>query len=349
MFALWTHRYHKYSHIAHQYWRVRQATARLWLRKIQLGNRPIVAIALSEQFGDIVACEPVAREVRRQYPNGYIVWIVKPAFVSLVATHPDIDAVLTEHCPAERVRLLASPVFDATFNLHLSDRNCRYCPTRSVNPIADRLGIVYTNYFHFGSLLGMFSQAAGLPKLDGEPRVYIPEADRLAVDALNLPDTGIVIHAESGLGTRDWRPEHWQRLVQHLLDSTPWPVYEVGLSGVVRHESPRFRSLCGQLSLFSTAEVIRRSRLFVGIESGPAHFANATGASAVLLLGKLAMFDAYMPWSGRFGRGQDCQIVQIVGQPCAELPYERVADAVDTMLDRSTGSAHKKSANGMPL
>ncbi len=335
--ALWTHRYHKYSHIASQHQRVWLAQTRLQLLKLQLKKRPLVAIALSEQFGDIVACEPVVREVRRRYPDGYIVWIVRPAFTSLLTHHPDIDAVLTEHCPAERVRLLQSGVFDAVFNLHLSHRNCRYCPDDSVNPIADQLGINYANYFDFGALLPVFSRVAGLPALENEPRIYIPEADQQAVDALDLPGPGIVLHCESGLATRDWRPEHWQKLVQHMLDTTPWPIYEIGLTGMIQHESPRFRSLCGQLSLLATAEVIRRSNLFIGIESGPAHFANATGASAVLLLGKLAAFDSYMPWSGRFGQGQDCRIVRIVGQPCNELPYEPVVEAVDAMLEVAIG------------
>jgi heptosyltransferase III len=337
--ALWTHRYHKYRHIADQYRRVGLAEGRLRLLRLRIGQRPVVTIALSEQFGDIVACEPVIREVRRRYPDGYLVWIVKPGFVSLLTHHPDIDLVLTEHCPAERTRLLASGVFDAVFNLHLSHRNCQYCPQDSVNPTADRLGITYANYFDFGALLPVFSRVAGLPELDDEPRVYIPETDRLAVDALGLSGPGIVIHCESSLGTRDWQSGHWHRLVQHLLDTTPWPVYEIGLAGMVRHESPRFRSLCGQLSILATAEVIRRSRLFVGIESGPAHLANATGVPGVLLLGRLAAFDTYMPWSGRYGRGQDCRVVQIGGKPCAELPYSAVAEAVDAMLTRTAEPA----------
>lgn len=329
---VWTHRYHKLTHILGKY---RSSAAKYFqLRRLKsrLGNRPLVAIILSEQMGDIIACEPVAREVRQRHPDGHIIWVVRKAFVDLVQYHPDLDGYLIEKCPGERVQLLKSGIFDVVYNLHISHRKCKYCPEDPINPTADQIGLTFDNYYHRGDLLYMFSQAAGLPAMTADPKMYIPEVVRQRVADLNLPAGPIVIHCQSSHVLRDWPAEHWKRLVQWLLATYPYPVIEVGLTPTVTDRNPRFRSLCGQLSLLETAEVIRQARLFIGIDSGPAHMANAMHTDGILLLGKLYDFVDYLPYSGRYKRGEGVTILNDFGHPCAELPYAWVEEAVQQRL-----------------
>lgn len=330
--ALWTHRYRKYTHIAGKCWSVAVKYSFLLRLKLRIGNRPLVAIILSEQMGDIIACEPVAREVRRRHPDGYILWVVREPYVELVEHHPNLDGHLIEKCPSERVWLLRSGIYDQVYNLHISHRKCKYCPEDPVNPTAEQIGLTFENYYHRGDLLYMFSQAAGLPALTDEPRMYIPEAIRRRVAGLNLPQQPIVIHCQSSHVLRDWPAENWNRLVQWLLDTYPNPIVEIGLQPVVTEEHPRFRSVCGQLTLLETAEVIRQARLFIGIDSGPAHMANAGGVEGIILLGQLFDFVDYLPYSGRYKRGEGVTILNNYGHPCAELPYHWVQQAVQQRL-----------------
>src|SRR5919199_2229187 len=264
--ALWTHRYYKYTHIVSKFWSF--ALKYIYLRRLKLThkNRPLVAIILSEQMGDIIACEPVAREVRRLHPDGYILWVVRKPYVELVASHPDLDGYLVELCPSERVWLLKSGVYDQVYNLHISHRKCKYCPEDPVNPTAEAIGLTFDNYYHRGDLLYMFSQAAGLPAITADPKMYIPEAVKQKINGLSLPPEPIVIHCQSSHVLRDWPSANWNRLVKWLLTNYPYPVIEVGLTPVVKEENPRFKSLCGQLSLLETAEVISRAQLFIGID-----------------------------------------------------------------------------------
>ena len=330
--ALWIHRYHKYTHIAGKFWSFVVKYLRLRRLKTKISGRPLIAIILSEQMGDIIACEPVAREVRRRHPNGYILWVVREAYVELVRHHPDLDGFLIEKCPGERVRLLRSGIYDQVYNLHISHRKCRYCPEDPVNPTAEAIGLTFDNYYHRGDLLYMFSQAAGLPALTDEPKIYTPDAVRQRVAALDLPTRPIVIHGQSSHVMRDWPAGNWNRLVQWLLDTYPNPVIEVGLQPVVTYEHPQFRNLCGQLTLLETAEVIRQARLFIGIDSGPAHMANAGGVEGIILLGQLYDFVDYLPYSGRYKRGEGITILNHYGHPCAELPYDWVQQAVQQRL-----------------
>jgi heptosyltransferase III len=290
---------------------------------------------LSEQIGDVIACEPVARVVRKRHPDGHILWIIKGAYSELVENHPDLDGCLPEICPGERVKLQKSGIFDFVYNLHLSHRECRFCKEESINPIAEKLGLTYDNYYCHGDLLHTFSQAAGLPALSADPKMYIPDPVRERVKSLGLPKDPIVIHCLSSHYMRDWPAENWNRLVEWLIANYPNPIIEVGLNSIVSVEHPQLRSLCGKLSLLETAEVIGRSRLFIGNDSGPAHMANAMGANAILLFGKFLDFVDYLPYSGRYKRGEGVRILNRLGHPCAELPYKWVQGAVRQELDRT--------------
>ena len=330
--SLWTHRFYKYTHIGGKFWSLTLKYSRLRLLKLRIGNRPLVAIILSEQMGDIIACEPVVREVRRLHPNGYIIWVVRQPYVELVRYHPDLDGYLVEKCPGERVRLLRSGIYDMVYNMHISHRKCRYCPEDPVNPTADRIGLTFNNYLDRGDLLYVFSQAAGLSALTDDPRIYSPEPVRRRVAALNLPELPIVIHCQSSHIMRDWPAENWNRLVNWLLQTYPYSVVEVGVNPIITQEHPRFRSLCGQLSLLETAVVIQQARMFIGIESGPAHMANAGGISGIILQGQLFNFVDYLTYSGRYKRGEGITIVNQHGHPCSELPYTNVQQAVQQQL-----------------
>ena len=336
---LWIHRYHKFFHILDKYVSVGLHYGKLRWQKWRFSNRPLVAIALSEQMGDIVACEPISREVRRLHPTAYIVWFVRRPYLDLIVHNPNLDGYIIEKCPGQRTRLLDTGIFDHVYNLHLSNRRCRYCAEVPVNRVADARNITYANYYNYGDLLYVFSQAAGLPALTADSQLYIPALTSARVRSLNLPPDYGVIHCRSSYAPRDWPARQWDELVAWLLEMYSYSVVEVGLEPTVQQAEPRFISLCGQLTILETAEVIKNARLFIGIDSGPAHFANAAGTEGVILLGQLFDYTDYLPYSGRYKRGDGVSILNWLGHPCSELPFGWVQDAVAQHLGPKT--AHR--------
>ena len=334
---LWTHRYYKFIHILGKFWSFSYKYVYLFSLKLRTNGRPLVAIILTEQMGDVIACEPIAREVRRQHPNGYIIWVIRKQYLELIKYHPDLDGYLIEKCPSERMYLLRSRVFDEVYNMHISHRKCKYCPGDPTNPTADNINLTFDNYYHRGDLLYIFSQAAGLPALTADPKMHIPDEVRQRIASVGLSGSPIVIHCQSSHIVRDWPAENWNWLVRWLLETYHYSIIEVGLTSVVTEENPRFRSLCGQISLLETAEVIRNARLFIGIDSGPAHMANAVGTDGIILLGQLYDFVDYLPYSGRYKRGEGITILNNYGHPCSELPYTWVKDAVQKRLGPEIG------------
>ncbi len=331
--ALWQHRYHKINYFLWSYLHFFNTYFLLKLHKIRAGKQNI-AIVLAEQFGDIVACEPVSRYVREQFPTANIVWVVRKPFAEIVKFNPHLNGFHVEFSVLETILLLENQAFDKVFNLHISNRFAAYNRRVQKNSLADKLNITVHTYFFHGCILEVFSEIAGLPRLQEAPKLYLPSFVKNQVDTLLLPAQFIVIHCQSNLPSKNWNKAHWHHLVKDILQHTTFSIVEIGLTPEIETVNPRIINLCGKLSLLETAEVIRRSTLFIGIDSGPAHFANALDIYGVILLGKLADFDNYMPYSGRYQSGDNATIVRQQGKPCSELPYESVWEAVQIRLSQ---------------
>ena len=76
------------------------------------------------------------------------------------------------------------------------------------------------------------------------------------------------------------------------------------------------KSICGELTILESAEVIRRAKLFIGIDSGPAHLANALGTPGVILMGSYLGFERYIPFSGHYGDGSNARLIFTDGPAC---------------------------------
>ncbi|MFC0183631.1 heptosyltransferase-3 [Pseudarcicella hirudinis] len=298
------------------------------LQKLSNPRQERVGILLAEQFGDIVACEPIGREIRRRHPNAVIYWIVRSPFQEVLISNPAIDKILIEKNVLHSVLIQKSSIFDNLYNLHLSNRTFklfnRFQPFRLINPVADHLGINIENYFNFGNILEVFSLLGGLEKINEAPKIYIPETVKHKIETLKKPSKYIVVHCHSNYPPKDWQIHHWEHLINNLIEYFDYEVVEIGLKSNLTIHSDHYHNFCGKFSLLETAEIIRHAAAFIGIDSGPAHFANAVDTFGFILLGKLNTFDGYMPYSGKYETQENAQLIIKKGQPCSQLTFEEV-------------------------
>ncbi len=313
----------------------RLAFNRWRLARIRSSLRPgqkLVCIGLIEHFGDIIACEPVARRIREDYPDDHIVWIVKPAYKEILAWHPAINGCVSVSCLTEFIRLAERPVFDRVVDLHVNNRRCTTFGTVHRKQTGDP-SITTENYYSFGSLLEAFSRGAGLPQLHDAPKIFLPSAIRTR----RLPVPGrpyIVIHASSNENARDWTVEKWALLIAHLQRHFSYELVEVGLFTAFNEPPHGVHDLCGKLSLIELAEVIRRSSGFIGIDSGPAHLANASMRPSVVLLGRYRAFDWYNPYTGFLRINADEMLIHCEG-PVSNISVDDVvARCLKVFADR---------------
>jgi heptosyltransferase-3 len=156
------------------------------------------------------------------------------------------------------------------------------------------------------------------------------------------------VHCSSDEVARSWTPEGWRALAKHAWYTHGLPVVEVGMSSVLGPgDAEGYVDLTGRCTILETAEVIRRSALFVGIDSGPAHLANAVGVPGLILLGRYRKWGEYTPYTGLYADPSHATLLRHEGPP-SDLPVARCLAALDEMvektIDRSRSDAPGRSA-----
>jgi heptosyltransferase-3 len=285
-------------------------TKLLRLRLVGRSGQRMVAIGLVEHLGDIVAAEPISRLARLRHPEAKVVWFARKPYASVPAGFAAVDAVVSVTCLTEWLLLHAAGIGDPSWDLHISQRYCPRCQI-PVLKTGQAAMIAPATYYGSGNLLAVQCLSAGLPVLTDGPVLPIDTEAAAHVDRLDLPARFVVIHCASNEASRDWPREKWVELVTQLLDDPGVPLIEIGTrSVVITRDAERQRSLCGKLTIQQTTEVIRRAALFIGIDSGPAHFANAVATPGIILLGHYKGFADYMPYSGRYQNGEGADIIR---------------------------------------
>ncbi|WP_158561349.1 glycosyltransferase family 9 protein [Emticicia sp. C21] len=288
-----------------------------------MSKRKIVGIILTQQFGDIVAGEPITRQIRGKHPDDYIIWVVKPVFRELLENNPNLNDIIEEFCANQRKLIIDSGVFDVLYNLQFQNNSyCSVCNVYVENPVADAKDITIHNYYFQGNLLTIQQKIAGVATEDLAPNIFITDAHRDKVDSLNLPNKYLVVHCQSAQNSRNWDSSKWEELINYLIEKTDYYIVEIGLSSDLNIQNKRYINLCGKLNLLETGEVIRRALLFIGIDSGPAHLANAVGTYGVIMIGKLENFTSHIPYSGKYKSGENALILRNTEGPSSEIPVQ---------------------------
>lgn len=311
---------------------------------VRAGRRQVIVISQVVHLGDIVACEPVVRQVRREMPTSFIVFALHRNYRELADANPEIDHVLPLACVTEWAWFAGSGLFDHIIDLNIYGRTCDICGVPWHKPVGNQ-GVTVESYYNFGSLIEAYCKSAGLDTPTDGPRIDARSDDITAVNRLNLPKSFVVFHADSNEKERELPVTVWRQIVFHINSQWRLPAVEIGLKTTVLSPSEAGnRSLCGQLSILQSAEVIHRCVLYLGIDSGPAHLANATGAHGLIFLGHYRNFRRYVPYSGDYANGIRSELIYFDG-PVAELPVARIIEAIDRRLSAVAGSGLNRSSS----
>jgi heptosyltransferase-1 len=283
----------------------------------------ILIVKLSS-IGDVIMATPVARGLRELYPDARIDWIVEPLSADVLAGNPFLNEVIVWDRPRGKkagalallsaIRSLRRRIhgrYDLVLDLQGLIRTglvglAAGAPVRAGKADA-REGAVFTythrlpvreettraseEYVQVLSALGLREPPTALD-------VFPDDGNRERADALLAPlaQTGngfVSITPATTRPYKHWNNEAWARTLD-LLHSA------LGLEGVI-HGSPRDEAmaaeivtLCrcsrplviaGRTRLRDAAEVIRRSRLVVGVDTGLMHFGIAMRRPTIAVFG----------------------------------------------------------------
>ena len=286
-------------------------------------NKNKIIVVMAGAMGDVVAVEPVHRYLKKEYPNYFLVRLVWDPYSQLVKFDPNLDLIIPVY--KKRVELMYLLFFlKLTQNKKLKIVNLytggekffRYKTYKFVDMFDEKTKEVRVdNHFQYGNLLEAFSFSSGLPKLNDKPKLYLPSNLKLL---FNLPNKYIIIHPlSSSLENqgKNWDSKKWNELVNYLVSKNHY-VIEIGSKSIIQNNSKSFISLCNKISLLEIALVIKDCELFIGVDSGFAHFANALNVKKwIVLFGKYKNYKAeeYMPYSGLSKQELDGIIIRYDG------------------------------------
>jgi heptosyltransferase III len=322
-----TIKYHK-SMVAYSYW---FTFLKLYLIEF-FYNKNIHIIILPEHIGDVIAFTPFAQRISQKDKKAYIAWIINPQYQSIINTNRYVNHCILVTCDGLTERFSKTKKFkkyDVRFN---SNNYCKICDTKRIAQQIDN-NFNLQNYYEYGSLLEIFSTFAKDPlkKEEWYPTIEIPAEINNSIKARNLPESYICIHTTSNDLDREWNLNKWGKLIEEITKKTNIKIIEIGLKSTISLQNDNCVDLCGKLNLIETAAVIKNANLFMGIDSGPAHIANALKQSSIILLGKYRNITNYMPFSGNFANGINSKIIYDSKLKCSEIDVETVLSAFDLL------------------
>jgi len=230
----------------------------------------------------------------------------------------------------------------------MTDRIMRYCPARvrfgvtghnpQVSPKQHRFDRYYTHLLDLPdfqpsrteiSINQMTLNRFGISGADCQPKVWtsardVAYAERIFRESGFIPERTLVFFSGSSSKLRSYPP--LKDLVMDLLRDGPWSIIVVGSRDDFPHGEPpdeslrsRWLNLCGLCAIRESAELMRRCRLVLGVETGLAQVACAVGAPHVLLQSG-AYFGRFLPASAQ----SSLVILPLTCYFClARCPYEQ--------------------------
>jgi len=272
------------------------------------------------RVGDIVTSEPVYRTLRTLHADCHIVWYTRAHYVDLLRHSPWIDEIRTVKNPEEYLEAKRSFPPD-TQVIELGSPVPR---ERELPPPEHR------DHHPTPSLLARFCAEAGIPLPEFAPHFHRDPAAQPPV----LPDGYAVFHCASQGKSRQWSAANWQALADQFLRAGI-PVVEIGFEPLIASPDPGYTDLTECRDLQQLASVIAGARVFIGIESGFGHIAEALGTYGIILSGKLRNMDEYNFYAGEYRQGKNSSLISLYGVGVFDLDLALVSAVAQAWIDRA--------------
>lgn len=274
-----------------------------------------IIIVMMSAVGDAVHVLPVVTALKRANPACKITWILQPGPASLIASHPSVDEIIifdrTKGLGGflDLRRKLARRRFDLLLNLQVyfkagiitllveADRKLGFDRSRArdMNWLFTNLKIprrpvqhVQDQYFEFLEVLGVSPTPLrwGLEPTD-EERPW----QRQFINRIGNEYAAIVIATSKA--EKDWFPERWAAVVDHLWDC--YGVTSVLVGGTTQREIEVCQAILAASKhtpvdalgsgLRNLVSIIDASSLVISPDTGPLHIAVALNKPVISLIG----------------------------------------------------------------
>lgn len=281
-------------------------------------DRKRIVIFNVNWLGDVLFSTAVIRNIRYNYPAGFIACIIPPRCREVLEGNPYINEIIIfdEKGVHKGIKgmlsfagLLRKKKFDCIYLLHRSFTRAFLAWAAGIK---DRIGYVTSKrsvlltkkiqppdiarVHRIDYYLGVI-KGAGMPVRDRHTDFFYSQADRETVriflDKNGISSDDIIIGLNPGgnWGPKRWPQENFSLLADRLFEEFGARIIFTGSAAdvpVVAYIRSNMRSVsasaCGEFSLKQFAALCCRMSVFVSADSGPMHIANAAGAQKIMAL-----------------------------------------------------------------
>lgn len=289
--------------------------------------RKILLIRL-RRAGDVIMTTPALAVLKKAFPGASLSYLVEEPFARLVEGNPAVDEVIRtgeKEGLGEFLRLVRRvrrKKFDVLVDFHGGPRASWLTLLSGARvkvgyrikhksfiyglrvPRAPEKGHVHSVLNHVNLVKALGLESGEIPPLV-LPRATPEEAERVRTflkergfDGLKI----VVIHVGAGNRFRDWGQANWSALAARLagveglrLVLAGGPEDAARAEAVAAAAGGKGAAAAGTLNYVELREVIARSVLFVGPDSGPMHVAASTSTPIVALFGP-TLPEVFAPW-----------------------------------------------------
>ena len=239
-----------------------------------------ILFVLFRTLGDVCMGTTVVRAVKAKYPNAIIDFATMPQNKNILEGNPDINKII------------------AMDNWY--DANVYYLEN-GYDEIY-RVGMVThedTCWHHLPQhqnqhLVEWYAKRAGIDVLpDKDIYIYLSQDDKEAVDDywedLDPAKSYVAVHTTSGhhpgqppIDSKDW--PRFQEVVDKL-NQQGYGIIQLGAFNDKKLKPGTVTDWTGKFSFKQNAEVIKRCKAYIGVDSGPAYLAGWSGVPTILIMG----------------------------------------------------------------
>ncbi|MEA3489173.1 MAG: glycosyltransferase family 9 protein [Candidatus Omnitrophota bacterium] len=334
------------------------------LKRRKPGDPRKILLIRCDHIGDVVAATVVLGPARRAFHWAKIDFLVSSAASDILRRNPFLDNVMIFDAPwfkkenagilvqFRALRQLVSIMRKGGYDLAVDFRgDLRHITAMFLAGIDRRIGygitgggFLLTREVPYRGLMRETDRnmellrSLGVEERTPDADLVFSDEDKDAADAL-VREAGIdgkyaVLHLVPGHRSKVWDPEKFASVIRHIVEERKMVPVIAGSSGdAERTEKVKGLAgagvvdMTGKTSLGALYYLLSGSALFVGVDSGPAHIAAATGVPAVILFSGINDPEQWAP------RGNNVKLVYPgKGKSLSKVQPEEVFRAIDGVL-----------------
>lgn len=289
-------------------------------------------------LGDVILALPLAQVLKRKFPDSRVDFLVIPETSEIVQSHHDVSKVVVYDKHEEHHSLMAFLELRAGLKKRAYD--VVICPHRSLRSalLASGTGAAVRVGFDRSAMRRSFTdimpwklgvhevernlsllRPLGIETDREEPRLYPAESNREEVGrflaAHDVEPPYAVVAPGTVWKTKRYPVESMREVVRGLVENFSHVVLvggkkDIDVAADISGVDPGVVSAVGELSIMSSAELIRRASLLIANDSAPIHIASAFDVPTVAIFGPTVKEFGFYPYH------KNSRVIETEGLKC---------------------------------